>query len=164
MSGDLIYKEELTSARTTALFVGLSGLFLILTIWRVSAVEMDWLGIILLILCLVFTFYVVNYRILEIQISPKSLKLRFGIFSWTVPGENIAGCERDEIPAWARYGGAGIHFFMSGGRYRASFNFLEYPRVVIWFKQKKGPVEGISFSTQQADEVLRLVHELVPGL
>mgnify|MGYP000900013350 CR=1 FL=1 len=30
-----------------------------------------------------------------------------------------------------RYGGAGIHFMSIRGRYRASFNFLEYPRVVI---------------------------------
>lgn len=159
-----VYEEVLTSNKTTALFLGLSGLFMILAIWRVSAAGWDWLAIILLILSIFFMFYVINYRTLKLQITDRFIRLTFGIFTWTVPGENMAGCEMDEIPAWARNGGAGIHFFMSGGRYRASFNFLEYPRVVIWFKQKKGPVEGISFSTQQPDEVLRLVQEIVPGL
>ena len=44
-------------------------------------------------------------------------------------------------------------------RYRASFNFLEYPRIVITFKRKVGPVRDISFSTRQPDELLRSLQE-----
>jgi hypothetical protein len=58
-------------------------------------------------------------------------------------------------------GGAGIHFMMIRQRYRASFNFLEYPRVVVAFKKKAGPVQDISFTTRQPDEVLRLMREAV---
>jgi hypothetical protein len=60
-----------------------------------------------------------------------------------------------------RMGGAGIHFMMVRGRYRASFNFLEYPRVVIAFKKKVGPVRDISFTTRRPDDVIRLIKEAV---
>ncbi len=44
-------------------------------------------------------------------------------------------------------------------RYRASVNFLEYPRIVIAFKKKVGPVRDISFSTRHPDEVLQHIHQ-----
>ena len=59
-----------------------------------------------------------------------------------------------------KYGGAGIHFMTVHNRYRASFNFLEYPRVVIAFKKKVGLVRDISFSTRRPEEVTRLIREL----
>jgi hypothetical protein len=46
-------------------------------------------------------------------------------------------------------------------RYRASFNFLEFPRVVIAFKRKVGPVRDISFSTRHPDELLRIIQDVV---
>ena len=42
-------------------------------------------------------------------------------------------------------------------RYRASFNFLEYPRVRIDFKQKIGPVQVISLSTRLPEELIRSI-------
>jgi hypothetical protein len=56
-----------------------------------------------------------------------------------------------------KYGGAGIHFMFIRDRYRASFNFLEYPRVVIAFKKKVGPVRDISFSTRKPEDVIQLI-------
>jgi hypothetical protein len=56
-----------------------------------------------------------------------------------------------------KYGGAGIHFMFVHKRYRASFNFLEHPRVVIGLKRKAGLVKDISFSTCQPNELIRLV-------
>jgi hypothetical protein len=46
-------------------------------------------------------------------------------------------------------------------RYRASFNFLEYPRVMLAFKKKAGPVQDISFSTRRPDDVLWLIRERI---
>jgi len=43
------------------------------------------------------------------------------------------------------------------GRYRASFNFLEYPGVVTAFKKKIGSVVGLSFSTRQPEEIIQLI-------
>jgi hypothetical protein len=62
-----------------------------------------------------------------------------------------------------RYGGAGIHWMMVHGRYRASFNFLEYPRVVVRFKQKRGLVQDVSFSTRQPEEVIRCIEQASDG-
>ena len=74
--------------------------------------------------------------------------------------DNIESCKLDNLPALNKYGGAGIHFMFVDGRYRASFNFLEYPRVVVALK-KKGRVQDISFTTRQPEEVLRLIHQAI---
>ena len=156
---NVLYHEELSSKRTQRLFLGLTILFLLLSIWRVKVNGMNGLAVFFLILSCFFLFYAVNYRTLIIRITSESLKLSFGIFQWTVPFDNIESCSIDEIPAFNKYGGAGIHFMFVEKRYRASFNFLEYPRLVIAFKNKVGPVRDISFSTRQPDEVLRIIRE-----
>jgi len=156
---NVLYHEELSSKRTQRLFLGLTILFLLLSIWRVKVNGMNGLAVFFLILSCLFLFYAVNYRTLIIRITSESLKLSFGIFQWTVPFDNIESCSIDEIPAFNKYGGAGIHFMFVEKRYRASFNFLEYPRLVIAFKNKVGPVRDISFSTRQPDEVLRIIRE-----
>jgi hypothetical protein len=57
-----------------------------------------------------------------------------------------------------KYGGAGIHFMTVNQRYRASFNFLEYPRVVIALKHKRGLIHDLSFSTQNPEQVIQVLH------
>jgi len=81
------------------------------------------------------------------------LSLKFGLFTWQIPLDNIETCFIDETSLW-RIGGAGIHFSPMGGRYRAMFNFLEHPRVVVCLKEKKGPVRDIAFSTTHPDKVM----------
>ncbi len=156
---NVLYYEKLSSKRTQRLFAGLAILFLLLSIWRVKVNGMNGLAVFFLVLSCFFLFYVVNYRTLIIRIMGKTLKLTFGVFTWTVPFDNIESCSIDEIPALMKNGGAGIHFMFVRNRYRASLNFLEYPRVVIAFKNKVGPVRDISFSTRQPDEVLRIIRE-----
>jgi hypothetical protein len=102
-------------------------------------------------------FYALNYRTLVIRLTPAAIKLKFGIFTWTVPLDNVESCGHDELPASQRLGGAGIHFLMVRQRYRVSFNFLEHPRVVVALKKRAGPVQDVSFSTQQPDRVLQLI-------
>jgi len=161
MTDDLIYEERLSSDRTEALFVAFTILFFLLLIWRARAAGLDTLAVLFLCLSLFFLFYAVNYRTLVIRLTPKSLVLKFGIFRWTVPLDNVETAHLDDVPFLMRMGGAGIHFMLIRGRYRASFNFLEYPRVVIAFKRRVGPVRDISFSTRQPDEVIRLIGEAV---
>ena len=69
--------------------------------------------------------------------------------------DNVEACSLDDLPALMRNGGAGIHYMTIRHRYRVSFNFLEYPRVVIALKRKQGLVRDVSFSTRRPDEVLR---------
>jgi hypothetical protein len=161
MPDDFIYEEEVTSNKTEALFLALTVIFLLLLIWRMDVGGLDFLAIIFLCFFSLLFFYSINYRNLIILLTHKYLKLTFGIINWTVPLDNIEACCLDEIPIFMRMGGAGIHFMIIRKRYRASFNFLEYSRVVIGFKRKVGPVRDISFSTRRSDEVLRLVREAI---
>ncbi len=107
----------------------------------------------------VFLFYSVNYRTLIIRLTQEALKPTFGIFTWVVPLANVEECRLDELPALMRNGEAGIHFMSIGGRYRASLNFQEHPRVVIALKRPAGPVRDISFSTRRPDDVLRFIRK-----
>jgi len=158
MNDNVIYSERIQSNRTEALFILLTVLFFGLFIWHVSSNEYNTWRIIFFVLFVIFLFYVINYRTLIIQLTSTALKLSFGIFSWRILIENIEKCQLDDdIPAMMKYGGAGIHFMLVLGRYRASFNFLEYPRVVITLKEKKGPVLDISFSTREPEKLIDLI-------
>ena len=106
-----------------------------------------------------FLFYSLNYRILTVQLDKSSIQLRFGIFKWIIPLNNIESCFPDKTSI-QRIGGAGIHFTLIDGRYRAMFNFLEHSRVVIALKVKKGLVRDVAFSTQQPEEVIRLIKKM----
>ena len=161
MADNLIYNERVSSNRTEALFAVITILFFSLLIWRVNMGSPDILGAAFLCLFGLFLFYSVNYRTLIIRLTPESLKLAFGLFTWTVPLDNVKDCRLDDIPVLMRMGGAGIHFMITHQRYRASFNFLEHPRVVIAFKSKVGLVQDISFSTRRPDDVLRLIQKAV---
>jgi hypothetical protein len=136
-------------------------IFLLLLIWRVTVSDLDILAVLFGVFFSLFLFYSVNYRTLEICLTSKQLRLTFGVVTWNVSLDNIAECRLDEVPLVMRMGGAGIHFMFIRQRYRASFNFLEYPRVVIAFKKKVGPVRDMSFSTRRPEEVLRLIQETV---
>ena len=154
---DIIYHEKVNSKKTAGLFLSLTILFLILFLWRVLAIGLDGLAIFLCVLFSIFLFYVINYRRLEIYLNAQILYLKFGLFHWRVPLENIAKISLDAISPLKRWGGAGIHFMFVDGRYRASFNLLEHPRVVIQFKKKIGPVRDLSFSTCSPDRLIDLI-------
>ena len=157
MTDNLIYEERLSSNRTEALFISLTVLFLTLLIWQKSTGSSDILSAAFFLSFIFFLFYSVNYRTLIIRLTLESLKLKFGVFTWTIPLDNIGECRHDDLPMVMRYGGAGIHFMLIRRRYRASFNFLEHPRVVIAFKKKAGLVRDISFSTRHPDKVIQLL-------
>ncbi len=155
------YFEKISSRKTEWLFVSLTILFFLLFVWRMNVSGWNGLTVVILVFACFFLFYSVNYRTLIISITDETLKLTFGVFTWTVPFDNIESCSLDEIPAMMKNGGAGIHFMFVRKRYRASFNFLEHPRVLIAFKNKVGPVRDISFSTSRPDDVLRFLQEAI---
>ncbi|MGD2156715.1 MAG: hypothetical protein PVG14_09320 [Anaerolineales bacterium] len=158
MNDNLIYEERVSSNWTEALFVSLTILFLGLLIWLIKTGSSDFPRAASFVLFTIFLFYSLNYRILIIRLTPESLKLKFGIFTRTIPLENIGECRHDDdLSKLMWYGGAGIHFMMIRKRYRASFNFLEHPRVVIALKRRAAIVRDISFSTRYPDEVIRLL-------
>ena len=160
MENDLIYHEIITSKRTTLLFLVLTSAFFVLFIWRILLTGFNFLTILLLSLFIFFLFYSINYQKLEIHMTDDQLSLKFGLFKWIVPYENIAKYKLDEIPTFSYYGGAGIHFTFVRGRYRASFNFLEYSRVVIVFRNKIGPIQELSFSSKNPEVILKELDQI----
>ena len=152
-----LYQEKLSSKKTERLFIVLMLVFAGLAVQSVLARGWQTTAGVLGFLALFFLFYILNFHTLQIQITAQTLHLKFGMISWTVQRQNIATCCLDDLPKIMALGGAGGHFMFIRGRYRASFNFLEYPRVVIGFRQKVGPVVDLSFSTQRPEEILQLL-------
>lgn len=155
------YYERVSSRRTEALFLVLTLLFAALAwrrarIRRARGASRDRLTNTFAGLSIFFLFYTLNYRTLIISLYPDKITLRFGLFSWQIAMDNIDHCSLDDTSLW-RIGGAGIHFSLIKGRYRAMFNFLEYPRVVVTLKQKRGPVWDIAFSTPRPYQVLEYI-------
>ena len=162
MQKTLLYHEKVTSIKTTALFLLLAVLCGFFFSWRLLGVRMDWLAVLLLVLACFFLFYTLNYRTLDIQLDEETIRLKFGLFTRRVPLTNIAQIKLDDqIPWLMRNGGAGIHFMFVNGRYRASFNFLEHPRLVITFKNKVGPVLDLSFSTRQPAMLMEQLNKAI---
>ena len=158
MAEDTLYEERLTSLRTELLFVFLMLVAAGLCAWRVSLRGWDWLAILCLCISAMFLFYVLNYRVLHITLTSSTLTVRFSFMPWRIPLSTISGCRQDDISLW-RIGGAGIHFSSFARRYRAMFNFLEYPRVIVELKEKRGLVRDIAFTTRQPEKLMRLLEE-----
>jgi Ca2+/Na+ antiporter len=160
MMGACFYEERVSSGKTEALFVVLALLFLLLFVWRAMATGLGLLAIVFLLLFGLFLFYSLNYRTLTITMTSESLELGFGVFRWTVPWHTIEECDLDDTPMW-RIAGAGIHCTWIRRRYRVFLNFLEYPRVVLALRERKGPVRDIAFSTRRPEEVVRAITQRI---
>jgi hypothetical protein len=157
-----LYQEKVTSTLTTLLFIGLAIVSFGLYLWHnAGSINWDTLSIVFLFMVCFFVFYLFNFRTLQVLATKETLQLRFGLFHWTEPIDNIESVKLDQIPTLLKYGGAGIHYMTVHGRYRISFNFLEYERVCVGLKKKQGLVQDISFSTRQVEKVIAVLSKLV---
>lgn len=154
---DKIYQEKVQSLKTSLLFTLLSLVFSALFTWRVTAVGFRGFPILCLVLALFFFSYVLNYQTLKITITEEVVLLRFGVIRWRTRLKNIQTCNMDDSPKLIKYGGAGVHFAFVKGEYRAFFNFLEYPRILITFHHKQGLVQGLVFTTRQPEQVMEII-------
>jgi len=152
-----IYYERVTSSGTSLLFLVLGIIAFSLFGWRFSLVGWRVFPGILLFLGVLFTFFVFNYRVLEITVTDLHLKLKFGLISWKANLGNIQSVEVDNSPPIIKYGGAGVHFAFVNGQYRAFFNFLEYTRVLATFKQKQGLVTALVFTSRQPEALFKII-------
>ena len=156
-----VYTEKVSSKRTEVLFTALTFLWGGLSAWRAFVSGVAPSTIIFFCLFSLFLFYSLNYQVLVIRITPNFVELKFGIFTWSIPLDNIERCYLDDTSLW-RIAGAGIHFTFRHKRYRALFNFLEHQRVVLLLGRKKGMVREIAFSTRRPEEVKRVIATLLP--
>ena len=152
-----IYHEKIRSNLTTALFLILALIFFALFAWRYSVVGFRFTPGLFAFLGLFFCFYVINYRVLKITVSNQTLRLNFGLVSWRTDIENIELSTVYDPPFWIKYGGAGVHFASVEGEYKAFYNFLEYPRLLIRFKKKQGLVQALVFTTRKPDQILEIL-------
>ena len=155
---DQIYQEKIQSPLTTLLFTLLMVVFSALFAWRVMIVGFRAFPIVCLVLTLFFFYSGLNYQTLRITITEEVVLLKFGLIRWRTRLENIQTCKIDDSPNLIKYGGAGVHFAFVKGEYRAFFNFLEYPRILINFHQKQGLVQGVVFTTRQPEQVLEIIN------
>ena len=159
---EIIYSEEIRSNKTDLLFVVLALITYALSAWKLSVVGFKFVPGFFLFLGLLFTFYIFNFRVLKISITEQELHLKFGIIPWKTELLNIQEITLDDAPMIIKYGGAGVHFAFVKGEYRAFYNFLEYPRVLIRFKHKQGLVKALVFTSRQPDQILKIIEENLP--
>ena len=159
---DKIYSEEIRSNKTDLLFVVLALITYALSVWKFSVVGFKFGPGFYLFLGLLFTFYIFNFKVLKISITDQVLDLKFGIIPWKTELSNIQEIALDDAPMIIKYGGAGVHFAFVKGEYRAFYNFLEHPRVLIRFKKKQGLVEALVFTSRQPDQILTIIQENLP--
>jgi hypothetical protein len=152
-----IYQEEIQSPKTSLLFTLLALIFSALFAWRVTAVGFKAFPIVCLVLVVFFFSYIVNYQTLRITITEEAVLLKFGLIRWRTRLKNIRECKMDDSPNLIKYGGAGVHFAFVKGEYRAFYNFLEHPRILITFHHKQGLVQGLVFTTQQPEQVMEII-------
>ena len=157
-----IYEERLSSTRTELVFVGLAALFLVIVVALVSASSAPIWPVAGACFFAYLLFCAFNYRVLRLGLTEEALTLRFGLVVWNVELSNVEGCSVDTTSLW-RIGGAGLHFSPIRGRYRAMFNFLEFPRLLIRLREKKGLVRDIAFSTRHPVELQKLIAERLVG-
>ena len=77
-----VYNETLSSAKTYALFVTLTVVFTLLSIWRWLVAGTNTWMIVLIFFAVFFLFCSINYRTLKTRITPGTVRLTFGIFTW----------------------------------------------------------------------------------
>lgn len=158
---EILYREKVRSWKTSLLFLILTLIFFSWFLWRVNEVGFLALPIVCLCMALVFLFYVFNYWALQITITEENLQLKFGVVGWKTALSNIKQADWDNSPPLIKYGGAGVHFAYVNRRYRAYYNFLEHPRLVITFHDKQGLVQELVFTTRQPEQVLEILQERV---
>lgn len=155
---NLLYSEKIRSKTTSLLFLFLALIFIALFAWRFSIVGFRFVPGLYAFFGLFFCCYLLNFQVLTISITEQTLQLNFGLIHWRTDMENIADCVLYDPPFWIKYGGAGVHFSMVDGEYMAFYNFLEFPRIKVVFKQKRGWVRALVFTTRQPDQVLEILN------
>ena len=154
-----LYSEKIRSNITSLLFLFLALIFFALFAWRFSVVGYRFVPGLYAFFGLFFCFYVINFRELEISITDQTLQLKFGVIGWSSNIENIKSSILYDPPFWIKLGGAGVHFAMVDGDYKAFYNYLEYPRVMIGFHKKQGWVQSLVFTTRQPDKILDILEK-----
>jgi hypothetical protein len=98
---------------------------------------------------------VTNFIALTISATASNISAGYGRFRYSIPWENISGCELDKGSQMLLYGGYGIRFGRRNGKSVLVYNTMGSSVVLIEIKSGKYGYFG--FSTRHPNEVLELV-------
>ena len=102
------------------------------------------------------TLSVLQFRRIVVSITPDSVTVSFGLFSYRIPYRRIISAFVDEKPGIV-YGGWGLRIARARGRHALVYSVLNVPRVVI---EQNGSRYGyFLFSTKNPEEVIRLIRQ-----
>jgi hypothetical protein len=159
-----IYEETLYLRVFTALLSGFAAVYLFLAFYQLlngpggDNSLPTWF---LLLLGLLFLGIALNFRMLRIELSPRSVVVGYGIAKRRIPWGAIERCYRDEVSS-LRYGEWGIRIGWVQGKWRLVYNTPGAPRVVLALNS--GWFDEFVFSTRNHDEVLNIIRQRIGRL
>jgi hypothetical protein len=122
--------------------------------WTFGETPAPW---ILLVVGILLLLAAINFAFLSIVVSYRGVTARFGLFSHTLPIDDIAGTYLDKASSIA-YGGFGIRFGWVNGKRRLVYNVINAPRVVI--QERRASNHEFVFSTRNAKAVMKAISEV----
>ena len=157
MHSDIIYEERLLAKGFILIFTPIAAIMLIILMYAILGEPVDdipALPLLFLFMFLLFLGLAINFRRLNIIITPSTITVGFGIIKKKIPLENVSDCNPDEVSA-IRYGGFGIRMARVNGKKRLVYNTIGTPRCVLSLKQ--GKFRDFVFSTKNPEEVINVV-------
>ena len=139
----------------------LSITFIVLLMIQISGTPIgdnpppDWMYLILIVVFLLVTWLVYNFRALTIGINENTITASYGRISYSIALDNIEAATIDTNPG-ILYGGWGIRMARIKGESALIYNVISKPRVVL--KLRNGRFKQFAFSTKKPEEVIRLIH------
>ncbi len=163
MEANNIYEEKIFSKWTTIILVAKFLFILFLSVFLIllkpeEPIEMTVLFILFFVLLLLLAV-MINFNMLSIKITPRSIIVGYGIFQNKIPWENIEDCYLDKTSA-IRYGGWGIRVGKVDKKWRKVYSTLRERRVVLSLKNNK-PFKEFVFSTKNSEEVMNIVKQKI---
>lgn len=106
------------------------------------------------VMALFFLVITINYFRLTIKIDHERLTVGYGVSKSKISWDNIEDCYLDETSSlW--YGGWGSRLGRVDGKWRAVYNVIGGPRVVVSLKE--GWIREVAFSTKDPEEVMEKI-------
>ena len=156
-----IYEEKLFSKGLTVTLAAVTAGLLFVSLYQIIVGRRgirpapNWFFLVMFLLFLGLT---VNFRNLNIKMTPRYISVGYGIFKHNIPWENVEDCYLDEVST-AKYGGWGIRIGKIKGKWRLVYNVIGAPRVVL--SLNKGKFKELVFSTDHPQKVIEIVNQKV---
>ncbi|MEM3396620.1 MAG: hypothetical protein QW620_06400 [Thermoplasmata archaeon] len=161
---EIIYEEKIFAHGITAVLTAATVLIILVWLFQVLlgiTTILPFINWLFLFLTLLLIGLTLNFRKLEIRMTPKFIYVGFGIFRHQIPWKYVENCSIDE-PSFLKYGGLGLRIRHVGGKWRIIYNAIWSPLVVLSLND--GRIKEFGFSTNKPEEVLFLVKQQIRSI